>query len=78
MRVVGEYKVVQTDADAIREGFANLQSYRLAVRREIARADEKAYAEEVARHQARLAKKLQAAPNPTEFYVGAFPKAPQG
>jgi hypothetical protein len=78
VRTVGDYRVVQTDADAIAVGYPNVASYRMAVRREIARADEKAYAEEIARHQARLAKRLQAAPNPTEFYVGAFPKAPQG
>ena len=74
MRIVGEYKVVTTNEQAIAEGFPNLASYQMAVRKEIAAADEKARAEFEAQHQARLANWLQTAPNPTEFYVGAFPK----
>ena len=46
----------------------------MAVRKEIARVDEKARAEFEAQHQARLAKKLQTPPVSTEFYIGAFPK----
>ena len=78
MRTVGGYRIVQSDADAISLGYPNAASYRLAVRREIDRENEKAYAEDVAKHQARLTKKLQTPPNPTSFYVGAFPKAQQG
>jgi hypothetical protein len=74
MRTVGEYKVITTNEQAIGEGFPNLASYQMAVRKEIARADEKARAEFEAQHQARLAKKLQTLPVSTEFYVGAFPK----
>jgi len=73
---VGDYRIVQSDAEAIALGYSNAASYRLAVAREIARADEKARAAYEAQHQARLAKRLQTAPNPTEFYVGAKPKAP--
>jgi hypothetical protein len=75
---VGDYRVVQTDADAIAVGYPNVASYRMAVRREIARADEKAYAELQGKHTARLAKRLQTPSTPSSFYVGAFPKAPQG
>jgi hypothetical protein len=78
VRTVGEYKVVTTNEQAIAEGFPNLASYQMAVRKEIAARDAKAYAEYQAQHQARLTKKLQTPPNPTSFYVGAFPKAPQG
>jgi hypothetical protein len=78
MRTVDGYRIVQTDEDAIALGYANAASYRLAVAREIAVADEKARAAFEGQHQARLAKKLQTPPNPTLFYVGAFPKASQG
>jgi hypothetical protein len=76
MRTVGDYRIVQSDAEAIALGYSNAASYRLAVAREIARADEQARAVYEGQHQARLAKKLQAPPNPTSFYVGVKPKAP--
>jgi hypothetical protein len=44
MRTVGEYKVVTTNEQAIAEGYPNLASYQMAVRKEIALADEKARA----------------------------------
>jgi hypothetical protein len=75
MRTVGDYAVVQTDAEAIARGYQNVATWRMAVRKELAAMDEKARAEFEAQHQARLAKKLQTPPNPTSFYVGVKPKA---
>ena len=72
MRTVGGYRIVQSDADAISLGYPNAASYRLAVRREIDRENEKAYAEDVAKHQARLTKKLQTPPIRLHSTSGPF------
>ena len=73
MIIDNEYRLALTDADAIALGFANLQSYRLAVSRGVAQAREKADAENGARLRAKLTKQ-QTVDAPTRFFTGATPK----
>lgn len=75
MIIDSEYRLVLTDADAIALGFANLQSYRLAVAREVAKSQEKADAARGAQLQAKL-KKQQTFDAPTRYFVAAKPKFP--
>jgi hypothetical protein len=53
------YRGVATNEEAIALGYPNVQSYRLAVRKEQDREARLAYADTVARHQAEQAAKLK-------------------
>lgn len=66
-----EYRIVETNEDAIRLGFPNLATFRLKMAMELRQDQEKAYQEDVAKHQAALAKKLQWHGELNRFYTGA-------
>ena len=53
------YRCVDTNEEAVRLGFPNVQSYRLALRQEQAREARAAYADTVTRYQQAMAQKLQ-------------------
>jgi hypothetical protein len=53
------YRLVGTNEEAVRLGFPNVQSYRLALRQEQAREARAAYADTVSRYQQAMAQKLQ-------------------
>jgi hypothetical protein len=66
-----EYRIVETNEDAVRLGFPNLATYRYKMAKEIRQEEERAYQEDVAKHQAQLAKKLQWHGELNRFYTGA-------